>query len=187
MGISSSSFISGWLNTREDAYGGELIVNRVRFTLETVDAIAAAIGSAHVCIRLSPFDRYNAMRPFKDEAETYLALARELSGRDLAYVHISDQTTMGEDPIPPDFMPRFRRGYAGTLIVAGGYLRENGQVALDTGAADLIAIGKPFISNPDLVARMRNGWPLTEWDRSKFYEGATTAISTIKCLRLEHC
>jgi N-ethylmaleimide reductase len=91
-------FISGWLNTRADVYGGAPIANRLRFTLETVDAVAAAIGHERVGIRLSPFGRYNAMRPFEDEAEAYLALADKLSARHLAYVHISDQTTGVSDP-----------------------------------------------------------------------------------------
>jgi N-ethylmaleimide reductase len=162
-------FINGALNTRNDRYGGPLIENRLRFALETVDAVAAAIGGERTGIRLSPFGRYNDMHPFDDEAETWLTLATELSSRRLAYVHISDQTTLGAESIPDDFLKEFRHAYAGTLILAGGYLRANGQAALDAGRADLIAIGRPFISNPDLVERLRNNWPLNEADRATFY------------------
>lgn len=164
-------FISGALNSRHDCYGGPSIANRLRFTLETVDAITAAIGPEHFGIRLSPYGRYNAMQPFADEAETWLSVAAELSKRRLAYVHISDQTTMGKNGIPQDFMQRFRHAYDGTLIVAGGYLKDNGQAAVDSGSTDLIAIGRPFISNPDLVERLRNDWPLAELDRTTIYDG----------------
>ena len=180
-------FISGSLNTRDDAYGGPSIANRLRFTLETVDAVTAAIGRERTGIRLSPYGRYNDMRPFKDEAETWLTLAAELSGRRLAYAHISDQTTMGQNGIPADFLTKFRRTYNGTLMIAGGFLKESGQAALDAGSADLIAIGRPFISNPDLVDRLNNDLPLTEPDRATFYEGGRHGYvdypSTIEIVR----
>jgi len=89
----------------------------------------------------------------------------------LAYVHLSDQETLGEQAIPGGFVDKFRSAYSGTLMVAGGYTKESGQAVLDAGRADLIAIGRPFISNPDLVERLRNGWPLTEPDRAIFYHG----------------
>jgi len=164
-------FINGALNTRADRYGGRAIENRLRFTLETVDAVAEQIGSERTGIRLSPFGRYNDMHPFDDEQETYLALANELSSRRLAYVHISDQETLGEQAIPQDFVDRLRRAYTGTLILAGGFNRESAQSALDAHRADLIAFGRPFISNPDLVERLRNGWPLADPDRTTFYHG----------------
>jgi 2,4-dienoyl-CoA reductase-like NADH-dependent reductase (Old Yellow Enzyme family) len=166
-------FINGVLNTRDDVYGGAPIKNRLRFTLETVDAIAAAIGGERTGIRLSPFGRYNDMHHFKEEAETWLTLAAELSRRKLAYAHVVDQTTMGQFPIPADFMPKFRRAFGGTLIAAGGYLEQNGQEALDAKAADLIAIGKPFIPNPDLVERLRNDWPLAAIYRGTLYDGGS--------------
>jgi 2,4-dienoyl-CoA reductase-like NADH-dependent reductase (Old Yellow Enzyme family) len=172
-------FINGTLNTRNDRYGGRSIENRLRFTLETVDAVIAAIGSERVGIRLSPFGRYNGIPPFDDEAETYLTLVRELSDRGLAYVHMSDQTKWdvhsekgkwGADAsIPKGFLEELRGAHGGTFILAGGYLKENGQAALDAGHADLIAIGKPFVANPDLVERLRKNWPLNDADHATFY------------------
>ena len=141
-------FISGWLNTRTDRYGGASIENCSRFTLETVDAVTAAIGNRRVGIRVSPFGRYNDMHAFSDEAETWLAAAHELSARKLAYLHMSDQTTMGQETIPSSFMEEFRQAYDGTLILAGGFQMDNGQAAIDQGLANLIAIGRPFIANP---------------------------------------
>jgi len=168
-GYLHDQFINGALNTRDDRYGGS-IENRLRFTLETVDAVVDAIGGERVGIRLSPYGRYNEMPPFDDEAETYLTLASELASRGIAYVHFSDQTRWADDvSIPDDYLRAFRRAFGGPLILAGGYLRENGQAALDAGQADLIGIGKPFIANPDLVERLRNGWPLNAWDEKTFY------------------
>jgi len=164
---------NGALNTRNDRSGGRSIENRLRFTLETVDAIAAAIGSERTGIRLSPFGRYNDMPPFEGEAETYLKLAAELSSRKLAYVHISDQTKWADASIPKNYLKEFRQAYHGTLILAGGYLKANGQAALDADEADLIAVGKPFLANPDLVERLRNNWPLNEPDRATFYTAGT--------------
>jgi len=111
------------------------------------------------------------MHPLEREDETWLALAAELSKRKLAYVHLSDQATLGEHGIPGGFVDQFRRAYSGTLIVAGGYTGDNGQAVLNAGRADLIAIGRPFISNPDLVERLRNGWPLASPDGATFYHG----------------
>ena len=163
-------FINGALNNRTDRYGGS-IENRIRFALETVDAIAAAIGKEKVGIRLAPYGRFGDMHAFHDEEETWLTMAKELSSRNIAYVHISDQHSLGQQAIPKDFTDKFREAYRGTLIVAGGYDKESGQRVLDTNRADLIAIGRPFIANPDLVERMKNGWPLAEPDRKTFYGG----------------
>ncbi|MEQ1537397.1 MAG: alkene reductase [Sphingorhabdus sp.] len=167
-GYLPEQFINGALNTRTDAYGGS-IENRIRFPLELVDAVLKEVGAKHAGIRLAPFGRFNDMHPFADESETWLALAAELSKRELAYVHISDQETLGAQAIPDGFVDQFRKAYTGTLMVAGGYQRENGQEALDVGRADLIAIGRPFLTNPDLVARLQNNWPQTPIDPTVFY------------------
>lgn len=161
-------FINGDLNRREDRYGGS-IENRLRFTLETVDAVAASIGSAKTGIRLAPYGRFGDMHGYDDEQDTWLTLGRELATRALAYVHISDQASLGVQAIPEEFLPLFREAYTGTLVVAGGYDRERGQAALDAGRADLIAMGRPYIANPDLVERLRNNWPVREIDRDTLY------------------
>ena len=167
-GYLPEQFINGALNTRTDAYGGS-IENRIRFPLELADAVLKEVGSKRAGIRLAPFGRFNDMHPFADEGETWLALAAELSKRELAYVHISDQETLGAQAIPDGFVDQFRKAYDGTLMVAGGYQRENGQEALDVGRADLIAIGRPFLTNPDLVERLKNNWPQTPIDPTVFY------------------
>jgi len=168
-GYLHDQFINGALNTRGDRYGGP-IENRIRFTLETVDAVSDAIGAERTGIRLSPYGRYNEMPAFEDEAETYLTLAAELSKRHIAYAHFSDQTRWVDDvSIPETFLRAFRRAFRGPVMLAGGYLKETGQAAIDAGEADLIGFGKPFVANPDLVERLRNGWPLNAWNSETFY------------------
>lgn len=170
-GYLHDQFINGALNTRDDRYGGSM-ENRIRFTLETIDAVAGAIGGERTGIRLSPFGRYNEMPPFEDEAGTYLTLAAELSKRNIAYAHFSDQTRWADDvTIPETFLRRFRDAFQGPVILTGGYLKENGQAAIDADEADLIGIGKPFLANPDLVERLCNDWPLNEWNSKTFYTG----------------
>jgi 2,4-dienoyl-CoA reductase-like NADH-dependent reductase (Old Yellow Enzyme family) len=166
-------FINGGVNTRTDRYGGS-IENRLRFILETLDALAAEVGGKRVGVRISPFGRVSAMPAFADEAATWLALATALEARALAYVHLSDQLVMGGEEIPSDFGSDFRSAYRGPLIGAGGYDKVTGEQALQSGALDLIAMGRPFIANPDLVQRLENNWPLAQADRDTFY-GATGA------------
>ena len=170
-GYLHDQFINGALNTRNDRYGGS-IENRIRFTLETIDAVIDAIGPERTGIRLSPFGRYNEMQAFEDEAETHLTLAAELSNRNIAYVHFSDQSRWAEADdvsISKNFFWAFRGAFRGPLILANGYLKESGQAAIDAGEADLIGIGKPFLANPDLVERLRNDWPLNAWNSKTFY------------------
>lgn len=161
-------FLNGALNTRTDEYGGS-IANRQRFLLETLDALAAEIGSARVGVRLSPFGRLFDMHPYVEEAQTWLSLAAALNTRNLAYVHLSDQLTLGAEAIPAGFATAFRQAYQGTLIAAGGFNRARAEEVLTQGDLDLVAFGRPFIANPDLVERMRHDWPLAEGDRTTFY------------------
>lgn len=161
-------FHNGALNTRTDEYGGS-IANRQRFLLETLDALAAEIGSAQVGVRLSPFGRLFDMHPYAQEAEAWLSLAEALNTRSLAYVHLSDQLTIGAEAIPAGFSTQWRQAYQGTLIAAGGFTRALAEAVLAKGDLDLVAFGRPFIANPDLVERMQHDWPLAEGDRATFY------------------
>ncbi|WP_321960599.1 alkene reductase [Paraburkholderia sp. J7] len=159
-------FINGRLNTRVDEYGGATIANRLRLLLETVDAVSWEIGRTRVGVRVSPFAHLYDLHAFDDEEATWLALAEALSRRGLAYVHASHLGT-------PEFEQAFRAAYRGTLMVAGGFTAETAQQALDAGRIDLGVFGRPFIANPDLVERLRNGWPLAEAGREAFYGGGT--------------
>lgn len=94
-----------------------------------------------------------------------------MSNRQLAYVHISNRDALVESSEGKAFLERFRASYSGTLILAGQYTKEEGERDIREGLADLVAFGRPFISNPDLVARLKNDWPLTQPDQATFYGG----------------
>jgi hypothetical protein len=157
-------FINGGFNTREDRYGGAPIANRLRLLLETVDAVSAQIGSAKVGVRVSPFAHLADLHPFDGEEATWLALAGALSQRQIAYMHASHLGTA-------DFQKDFRVAYDGTLMVSGGFTLETAQQAIEEGLSDLVVFGRPFIANPDLVNRLRHGWPLAEAGREAYYGG----------------
>ncbi|HEY5715331.1 MAG TPA: alkene reductase [Psychromonas sp.] len=165
-------FINAELNTRDDIYGAQTMENRLRFALEMTGAVCEAIGAEHTGIRISPFGRYGDMKPFEGEEETWLELGHELSKCNLAYVHVNDQDLPeGGTTIPAGFMEKFRDAFAGTLMMAGCFDKAKAQTYLENNLVDMVAFGRPYISNPDLVERMQNDWPLIEPDRQYFYGG----------------
>src|SRR3984893_16777691 len=163
-------FINAGCNTRTDEYGGSTM-NRLRFVVDAVDAMAAAIGNNRVGIRLAPYGRLHDMPSFPDEENTWLTLAEKLSERDLAYVHLSDQESLCNAAIPKDFVKKLRKAYKGTLVLAGSLTQESAEELVNSGVADLAGFGRPFISNPDLVERFRKNRPLTPFDPATFYGG----------------
>lgn len=172
-------FINPAANKRDDQYGSQTIENRLRFVLEVVDAVSEAIGPERTGIRISPFGRVGDMPAFEQELDTWLELGKGLSNRKIAYVHLSDQITLGsaansdefESGFPDGFLESFRVAYNGVLIMAGGFNKQRAERYLDAGKIDLVAFGRPFIPNPDLVTRMQNDWPLAEAPRTVFYGG----------------
>ena len=111
------------------------------------------------------------MPAFDGEAETWMALAAELAARNPAYVHLSNRSGVLENA-GPDFLKSFRDACGGTFVIAGNYDRAGAEADLADGFGDLVAFGRPYISNPDLVERLRNGWPLAEADPATFYGGS---------------
>jgi len=169
-------FLSSLINTRSDAYGGS-VENRCRLLLETVDAVTAAIGADRTGVRISPDGRSNAMPEDPQMEATFLHLAAELDRRDIAYLHINDQTTFGMPGIPEGLLAKIRNAFTGPIILCGGYDAERAKAAVDSGLADLVAFGAPYIANPDLPARLENGWPLNQPDQATFYGGGEQGYS----------
>lgn len=165
-------FLNPNVNQRSDRYGGSR-ENRARFTLEVVDAAIARIGADQVGIRLAPNGFVFDMRPYEDNEATYLYLAGELSARNIAYLHLSDNGTADGQPhaIDEALLAKFRAAFGPTLILAGKMTGERAQRLVDAGLIDLAGFGQPFISNPDLVRRLREGLALTEPDRDTYYGG----------------
>jgi N-ethylmaleimide reductase len=161
-------FIRPNTNQRVDGYGGP-IENRARFVLEAAEAVINAIGRDRAGIRLSPFGVFNDM-PLYDEMEAdYTYLAQQLNSRGLVYIHLVDHSSMGAPPVPDAMKAAFRRIFKRTLILSGGYDAERAENDLAAGRCDLIAVGRPFLANPDLVTRWRTGAAVNEPDMDTFY------------------
>lgn len=161
-------FLNANVNTRSDGYGGS-IANRNRFALEVARAVAVTIGGERVGIRLSPFGAFNSTGTYPEQGEQYLALARELSSLGLLYLHVLDHSAMGAPAVPAEYKAKLRAAFKGVFILAGGFDRASAEKALAENRADLIAFGKPFLANPDLVERLRSGAPLNAPDFPTFY------------------
>jgi len=164
-------FLSSIVNTRTDAYGGS-VENRCRLLLETVDSVIDAIGTENTGVRISPNGRFNAIPEDPEMETTFLYLAQQLDQRGIAYLHINDQATFGLPSIPDGFIEKLRASFHGPMMLCGGYDATRAQNAINDGIADLVAFGVPYLANPDLPARLANGWPLNEADRDTFYGGA---------------
>jgi N-ethylmaleimide reductase len=154
-------FISPFSNKREDEYGGS-IENRTRFVIETAQAVADAIGKEKVGIRLSPYGAFNDMPAYDDIEKTYTLLAKELNKIGIQYVHVVDHSSIGTPAVPISIKQIFRKEFSNTLILSGGYNEQRAEEDLEKNNADLIAFGKPFINNPDVVQRFINSQPLSE-------------------------
>ncbi len=161
-------FIRPNTNQRNDRYGGS-IENRARFVLEVADAVIAAIGKDKVGIRLSPFGVFNDMPVYPELADDYAYLAQQLSARGLVYVHLVDHSQMGAPAVPDTIKATFRKLFKGALILSGGYDAAHAESDLAAGKCDLVAFGRPFLANPDLVARLKKGAALNAPDPATFY------------------
>ena len=150
------------------AYSGS-IEGRNRLALEIAAATVAAIGADRVGIRLSPYGVFNGTGEFPEVQAQYLSLAASLSALGLLYIHLVDHSAMGAPPVPADFKLKLRAAFGGLFILSGGFDRATAELALIEQRGDLIAFGRPFLANPDLVERMRQSMPLNAPDMATFY------------------
>ena len=154
-------FLSPVSNIRNDNYGGS-VENRCRFVLEVASAVAEAIGKENVGIRLSPYGVASDMPHYPEIDETYNYLSEQLNKLCIAYIHLVDHSAMGAPEVPLALKKLIRNNFKNTVILAGGYEKERAETDLQSGLGDLVAFGRPFINNPDLVDRMQNNWPLSD-------------------------
>jgi len=161
-------FLNANVNKRSDGYGGS-IAGRNRFALDVARACAAAIGTERIGIRLSPYGNFNATGHFPEQDAQYLALVSELSAMGILYLHVLDHSAMGAPAVPADFMAKLRNDFDGVFILAGGFDRAAAEKALTEKRADLIGFGRPFLANPDLVARMQADAAMNAPEMSTFY------------------
>jgi len=154
-------FLSPISNLRSDNYGGN-IENRCRFVLEVVAAVAEAIGKEKTAIRLSPFGVASDMPHYPEITDTYDYLTLQLNKIGILYIHIVDHSAMGAPEVPLEMKKLIRTNFKNTIILAGGYDKERAEADIESGLGDLIAFGRPFINNPDLVDRIKNDSALSQ-------------------------
>ena len=162
-------FAKNGANKRTDGYGGS-IENRARLMLEVARAVASEVGADRTGIRLSP------LTPVADGSDSnpqplFDHIVEQLNALKLVYIHVIEGATSGPRDIAPFDYESLRRRFRQAYIANNGYDLELADKVLEAGAADLIAFGKPFISNPDLVERLKRGAPLNAWDTATFYGG----------------
>lgn len=161
-------FLNAASNHRTDRWGGS-IENRIRFAVEVAKATAVAIGADHIGMRISPYGVFNGMTPDAEMDALYERLIAELNSIGLVYIHIVDHSSMGAPEVSPALKAKIRAEFKGKYILSGGYDLTRANVDLDTQLGDLVAFGRPFISNPDLVEKLRNDSPLASPDSNTFY------------------
>jgi N-ethylmaleimide reductase len=167
-GYLMEQFLNPGTNLRQDDWGGP-IENRVRFILEVAHATSEAIGGERVGLRISPHGAFNAMAPYPEVDETYRTLVKRLAATGVQYLHLLDHSAQGAPPVPEPLKRELRQLWPRTLILAGGFDRASAEAAVREGRADLVAMGRPFIANPDLVTRLQRELPLAELRPASLY------------------
>ncbi|MDG3088553.1 alkene reductase [Vibrio hannami] len=149
-------------NHRQDQYGGSQ-ENRMRFMLETLQAISDEIGSDKVAVRVSP----HVIEGFTEEdpeiVDVTLKALEKMAVMNLGYVHFSERISRYVE-VPESFRAQVRKVYPNPIMIAGKLTADDAQDLIKKGYCDLAAFGTPYVTNPDLVERFKNNWPLTEFD-----------------------
>jgi len=164
-------FIRDSTNLRTDQYGGS-VENRTRLPIGVITAVSEVWGADRVGVRLSPITRAVGDTPLDSNPEgTYFYMAEQLGKLGLAYLHCVEGQTRGDNAAANFDFKRLHAAFGGKYIANNSYDRQMAIEAADSGHADMVAFGRPFISNPDLVERLRRNAPLAEADHSTFYGG----------------
>ena len=163
-----NQFLSPITNHRIDEYGGTP-EKRNRFALEVAKAVVDVIGEEKVGIRISPYGVFNDLGPFEGIDEQYLALIDGLNDLGLTYLHIVDHSGMGAPEVPKSIKEKLKNAFNNTFISSGGLDKEKAENILENDEGDLVAFGRPFISNPDLVHRLEGNLEIAQPDFDTFY------------------
>jgi N-ethylmaleimide reductase len=168
-GYLPEQFLHGKTNDRSDQYGGSP-ANRCRFVVELMTAIGENIGPHRTALRLSPFLNIDHTSEDPELGQTTLLLLEALNSLQLAYIHFSERVGH-QAKVAHDYRRQVREVWDQDIIVAGGLTVTHAENLLQEGLIDLAAFGKPFIANPDFVARITHGYPLTDADPKLYYAG----------------
>lgn len=164
-------FFNATSNHRTDEYGGSK-ENRAKILFEVIDAIKEIMPENKIGLRLNPsLNGIFGMTMDEETIPTFDYIIKKLNDYDLAYLHLSEPFNDVSD-IPyaeTEIAKRYRPMYNGTIIINANFDQEKGNQVIEEGNADLVAFGKPYVSNPDLVERFEQNVPLTDWDEKTFY------------------
>lgn len=161
-------FINATSNKRTDEYGGSA-ENRLRFVLEVAKRTVNAIGADRVGIRVSPYGTACDLGVYEGLEETYELLAKELNKLGLVYMHVVDHSAMGAPAVSDSVKEKIRKNFNGAYILSGGFDAVKAGKDIEEGKGDLTAFGRPFISNPNLVEKLKSGAELRTADMATFY------------------
>jgi len=167
-GYLMEQFLNPHANQRDDPWGGSGD-NRNRFVIEVARRTVEAIGAGRVGIRLSPYGVFNSMGPYEGIDEQYAALAQALGEIGLAYLHLVDHSAMGAPEVPVTTKQTIREKFGGTIILSGGYDANRAEHDLVESLGELVAFGRPFLGNPDLLERYQQDASLNELRMDLFY------------------
>lgn len=174
-------FLRDGSNHRTDTYGGS-VQNRMRLLNEILDGVCEVWPGKRVGVRLTPENSFNSMLDSNPQAH-FEYFVEQLSPRGLAYVHVLEGDMMTKNSLV-DYRA-LRSKFTGSYIANNGYDLVRAQTAVRSGAANLVAFGIPFLSNPDLVRRYRESLPLNEVDPSTFYGGSEVGYTDYPFYRSE--
>ncbi len=175
-------FLQSGTNQRIDEYGGS-VPNRIRFLSEVAQAVSEVWTPARIGVRLSPRGTFNDMSD-KDPESTFMAAVAAMSDLGLGYLHVVEASP-GDPPPSPEFtalFARMRNRWHGFYVANGGFDGPAGEEAVQSGRADAIAYGRPFIANPDLPRRLQLGAALNEPDPTTFYGGGAAGYTSYPAL-----
>ncbi len=175
-------FLRDSINDRQDAYGGS-VGNRVRLLVEVMQAITQAIGGERTGLRLSPVTPANDAGQDSDPQALYEHAVEQLAPLGMAFIEVVEGQTAGARDFAPFDYGALRRRFPGAWIANNGYDRQMALQAVASGAVDLVSFGRPFISNPDLVRRLRDDAPLNALDASTLYGGGAAGYTDYPTLQ----
>ena len=175
-------FLRNSANDRTDAYGGA-IENRARLLVEVMTAIVGAIGAGRTALRLSPVTPANDIGQDSDPQALFNHVADRLAPLQLAFLEVVEGATGGPRDVAPFDYAELRRRFNGPYIANNGYDRAMALEAVAAGRADAVAIGRPFIANPDLVERLRDNLPWAAPQKETFYGGGAEGYTDYPTVR----
>jgi N-ethylmaleimide reductase len=174
-------FLSPTTNTRTDQYGGS-VQGRLQFLREVIDSVIKHVDVKRVGVRISPFAAYNNTRDPNPE-ETYTAVAKMLEGYGIAYLHLADTNAWAGAPDMQRILKIVKPHYKGVLMGNGGMNPPDGEKLVADGSLDMVAFGRPFLANPDLPARVKQGGPYNEPRYVGWYGGSAEGYTDYPMLQ----